>query len=56
MRNTVAEDEHNHEEHAGGKGKKKAARLQKEVELNEAQFKAANIELGTFAQRISARW
>ncbi|MCR5862595.1 MAG: efflux RND transporter periplasmic adaptor subunit [Flavobacterium sp.] len=52
LRNTVAEDEHNHEEHAGGeKEKEESSSAAKEVELNEAQFKAANIELGTFAQK-----
>ena len=52
LRNTVAEDEHNHEQHAGGeKEKEESSSAAKEVELNEAQFKASNIELGTFAQK-----
>ena len=52
LRNTMAEDAHNHEEHAGGENEKEeSSSAAKEVELNEAQFKAANIELGTFAQK-----
>ncbi|MBE99691.1 efflux RND transporter periplasmic adaptor subunit [Flavobacterium coralii] len=55
LRNTIAEETHNHEEHSGEEKEKEKegenSSAAKEVELNEAQFKAANIELGTFAQK-----
>ncbi len=54
LRNTVESDTHNHEH--GQEEKKPEAEAGansavKEVELNEAQFKASAIELGTFAMK-----
>lgn len=54
LRNTVEEEAHNHEH---GQEEKKpeeaegASSAIKEVELNEAQFKASSIELGTFSMK-----
>lgn len=54
LRNTVEGDAHNHE-HEEAEGIKedehKEAGAIKEVELNEAQFKASSIELGTFSMK-----
>ena len=49
LRNTIKEDEHNHS-HEGETAEKEASAI-KEVELNEAQFKASSIELGSFAMK-----
>ncbi len=52
LRNTKEEEGHDHgtEQEAAGEKKEEGAAA-KEVELNEAQFKAAAIELGTFSQK-----
>ncbi|MCW4469807.1 efflux RND transporter periplasmic adaptor subunit [Flavobacterium sp. MFBS3-15] len=54
LRNTVESDPHNHEHEQGEKKAQEAAGEApaiKEVELNEAQFKASSIELGTFSMK-----
>jgi len=54
LRNTVEEDKHNHSHEGESKEKaapEKEASANKEVELNEAQFKAASVELGSFAMK-----
>ncbi|WP_294822321.1 efflux RND transporter periplasmic adaptor subunit [uncultured Flavobacterium sp.] len=54
LSNTIEEDKHNHS-HEGEATEKaapeKEASANKEVELNEAQFKAASVELGSFAMK-----
>lgn len=54
LRNTIKDDAHNHE-HEQEEAKKeesgKEDAIMKEVELNEAQFKASSIELGTFSMK-----
>lgn len=54
LRNTMEGDAHNHEHEKEEKkqesGEKGASSI-KEVELNEAQFKASSIELGTFSMK-----
>ena len=54
LRNTVEEDANNHD-HVEAEGIKEAEHKEagaiKEVELNEAQFKASSIELGTFLMK-----
>lgn len=54
LRNTIKDDAHNHE-HEQEETKKeevsKESAAIKEVELNEAQFKASSIELGTFSMK-----
>lgn len=54
LRNTVEEEKHNHSHEGEAKEKaapEKEASANKEVELNEAQFKAASVELGSFAMK-----
>lgn len=54
LRNTMEGDAHNHEHEQEGKTEKsdeKETSAIKEVELNEAQFKASSIELGTFSMK-----
>jgi len=54
LRNTAEGDFHNHEHDKEGKtgqSAKKETSGVKEVELNEAQFKASSIELGTFSMK-----
>lgn len=54
LRNTIESDAHNHEHEQEEKkaeaGEKETSAV-KEVELNEAQFKASSIELGTFSMK-----
>jgi cobalt-zinc-cadmium efflux system membrane fusion protein len=54
LRNTMEGDAHNHEHEQEGKTEQsdeKETSAIKEVELNEAQFKASSIELGTFSMK-----
>lgn len=50
-RATDAGDPHDHSKEAVHKEEEKASSSIKEVELNEAQYKASDIELGTFAMK-----